>query len=136
MDRGARHIVEVSRLTFEHFVSEPTEEDERGNRGCQSEHQRETDKLKIAFSGRGDRHVRSRASVICSALIRGQKTSTTKVSANFGWRSGSQCVAEHRLGSDEAYRGLSGEGISAARSEEHTSELQSRGLISYAVFCL
>src|ERR1043165_8137524 len=24
----------------------------------------------------------------------------------------------------------------AARSEEHTSELQSRGLISYAVFCL
>src|ERR1043165_1632672 len=26
--------------------------------------------------------------------------------------------------------------IDAARSEEHTSELQSRGLISYAVFCL
>src|ERR1043165_5297445 len=26
--------------------------------------------------------------------------------------------------------------IGAARSEEHTSELQSRGLISYAVFCL
>src|ERR1043165_10241000 len=27
-------------------------------------------------------------------------------------------------------------GKSEARSEEHTSELQSRGLISYAVFCL
>src|ERR1043165_2554111 len=26
--------------------------------------------------------------------------------------------------------------IECARSEEHTSELQSRGLISYAVFCL
>src|ERR1043165_10014320 len=26
--------------------------------------------------------------------------------------------------------------ILASRSEEHTSELQSRGLISYAVFCL
>src|ERR1043165_9687377 len=27
-------------------------------------------------------------------------------------------------------------GTSRSRSEEHTSELQSRGLISYAVFCL
>src|ERR1043165_7931227 len=26
--------------------------------------------------------------------------------------------------------------VAAVRSEEHTSELQSRGLISYAVFCL
>src|ERR1043165_7390545 len=29
-----------------------------------------------------------------------------------------------------------GKGTSTSRSEEHTSELQSRGLISYAVFCL
>src|SRR3546814_9264262 len=32
--------------------------------------------------------------------------------------------------------GLSGRGVAPARSEEHTSELQSLMLISYAVFCL
>src|ERR1043165_8231058 len=41
---------------------------------------------------------------------------------------------EPRVGTQEAQerREVSGKG----RSEEHTSELQSRGLISYAVFCL
>src|SRR5213594_308843 len=37
-------------------------------------------------------------------------------------------VAQGRPGSGRDHRGL--------RSEEHTSELQSRTLISYAVFCL
>src|SRR3546814_2689778 len=35
-----------------------------------------------------------------------------------------------------AWRGLGGFGLSAERSEEHTSELQSLMRISYAVFCL
>ena len=32
--------------------------------------------------------------------------------------------------------GISAAGLNATRSEEHTSELQSRAIISYAVFCL
>src|ERR1043165_10143297 len=38
--------------------------------------------------------------------------------------------AAHRVGPDLRHQRR------ARRSEEHTSELQSRGLISYAVFCL
>src|ERR1043165_7826059 len=37
------------------------------------------------------------------------------------------CTRERRINSFAVYE--------LARSEEHTSELQSRGLISYAVFC-
>src|ERR1043166_3328550 len=49
-------------------------------------------------------------------------------------------VSENHLGAgapgrpDSVYRGTAGPG--ASRSEEHTSELQSRFGISYAVFCL
>src|ERR1043165_5841092 len=42
-----------------------------------------------------------------------------------------------RIWRNRARKGLgAAEMYSATRSEEHTSELQSRGLISYAVFCL
>src|ERR1043165_9555877 len=51
------------------------------------------------------------------------------------------CGADQRtgnLGDFERFHGLQQDAIAElpARSEEHTSELQSRGLISYAVFCL
>src|SRR3546814_4675956 len=41
-----------------------------------------------------------------------------------------------RRGSDRARRSRSARRLCAARSEEHTSELQSLMRISYAVFCL
>ena len=42
-------------------------------------------------------------------------------------------TVRNMLGYTGTYKG---EKISHSRSEEHTSELQARGLISYAVFCL
>src|ERR1043165_9472936 len=41
-----------------------------------------------------------------------------------------------RLGAIGQIGGQAAQWVGARRSEEHTSELQSRGLISYAVFCL